>query len=46
MAIFQAYQADVLKEMAEGGGLTPEAVKELGPGPKSHQTHGTGCRAR
>ncbi len=29
MAIFQAYQADVLKEMDEGTGLTPEAVKEL-----------------
>ncbi len=28
-AILQAYQADVLKEMDEGGGLTPEAVKEL-----------------
>ncbi len=26
MAILQAYQADVLKEMDEGGGLTPEAV--------------------
>ncbi len=29
MAILQAYQADVLKEMDEGAGLTPEAVKEL-----------------
>ncbi len=29
MAIIQAYQADVLKEMDEGTGLTPEAVKEL-----------------
>ncbi len=29
MAILQAYQADVHKEMDEGGGLTPEAVKEL-----------------
>ncbi len=29
MAILQAYQADVLKEMDEGIGLTPEAVKEL-----------------
>ncbi len=29
MAIPQAYQADVLKEMDEGTGLTPEAVKEL-----------------
>ncbi len=29
MAILQAYQADVLKEMYEGTGLTPEAVKEL-----------------
>ncbi len=29
MAIVQAYQADVLKEMDEGTGLTPEAVKEL-----------------
>ncbi len=29
MAIFQVYQADVLKEMDEGTGLTPEAVKEL-----------------
>ncbi len=29
MAIFQAYQADVLKEMDEGTGLTPEAMKEL-----------------
>ncbi len=29
MAILQAYQADVLKEMDEGTGLTPEAVKEV-----------------
>ncbi len=29
MVILQAYQADVLKEMDEGTGLTPEAVKEL-----------------
>ncbi len=29
MAILQAYQADVLKEMDEGTGLTSEAVKEL-----------------
>ncbi len=29
MAILQAYQADVLKEMDEGAGLTPEAFKEL-----------------
>ncbi len=29
MAILQAYQADVLKEMDEGAGLTQEAVKEL-----------------
>ncbi len=29
MAILQAYQADVLKEMDEGTSLTPEAVKEL-----------------
>ncbi len=29
MAILQAYQADVLNEMDEGTGLTPEAVKEL-----------------
>ncbi len=29
MPILQAYQADVLKEMDEGAGLTPEAVKEL-----------------
>ncbi|KAF4100711.1 hypothetical protein G5714_018907 [Onychostoma macrolepis] len=29
MTILQAYQADVLKEMDEGDGLTPEAVKEL-----------------
>ncbi len=29
MAILQAYQGDVLKEMDEGTGLTPEAVKEL-----------------
>ncbi len=29
MAILQAYQADVLKEMDEGTGLTPEPVKEL-----------------
>ncbi len=29
MAILQAYQADVLKEMDEGTGLSPEAVKEL-----------------
>ncbi len=28
MAILQAYQADVLKEMDEGASLTPEAVKE------------------
>ncbi len=29
MAILQAYQAEVLKEMDEGDGVTPEAVKEL-----------------
>ncbi len=29
MAILQAYQADVLKEMDEGAGMTLEAVKEL-----------------
>ncbi len=29
MAILQAYQADVLKEIDEGTGLNPEAVKEL-----------------
>ncbi len=29
MAILQAYQSDVLKEMDEATGLTPEAVKEL-----------------
>ncbi len=29
MAILQAYQADVLKEMDQGTGLTPEAMKEL-----------------
>ncbi len=29
MAILQVYQADVLKEMDEGTGLTLEAVKEL-----------------
>ncbi len=29
MAILQAYQADVLKEMDEGTGLTPEVMKEL-----------------
>lgn len=29
MAILLAYQADVLKELDEGGGVTPEAVKEL-----------------
>ncbi len=29
MAILQAYQADILKEMDEGTGLTPEAVEEL-----------------
>ncbi len=29
IGILQAYQADVLKEMDEGTGLTPEAVKEL-----------------
>ncbi len=29
MAILQAYQADVLKEMDEGACLTPEAVKEF-----------------
>ncbi len=29
MAILQDYQADVLKEMDEVAGLTPEAVKEL-----------------
>ncbi len=29
MAILQAYQADVLKEMDEGDGLNTEAVKEL-----------------
>ncbi len=29
MAILKAYQADVLKEMDERTGLTPEATKEL-----------------
>ncbi len=29
MAILQAYQTDVLKEIDKGTGLTPEAVKEL-----------------
>ncbi len=29
MAILQAYQADVLKKMDEGGGLTPEAGKDF-----------------
>ncbi len=29
MAILQSFQVDVLKEMDEGAGLTPEAVKEL-----------------
>ncbi len=29
MAILQAYQAEVLKEINEGGGVTPEAVKKL-----------------
>ncbi len=29
IAILQGYQADVLKEIVEGAGLTPEAVKEL-----------------
>ncbi len=29
MAILQAYQAEVLKEMDEGDGVTPEAFKEL-----------------
>lgn len=29
MGVLQAYQADVLKELDEGEGLTPEAVKEL-----------------
>ncbi len=29
MAILQSFQVDVLKEMNEGDGLTPEAVKEL-----------------
>ncbi len=29
MAILKAYQADVLKEMDERTGLTPEAMKEL-----------------
>ncbi len=29
MAIFHAYQVEVLKKMDEGGGVTPEAVKEL-----------------
>ncbi len=29
MAILQAYQVEVLKEMDEGDGVTPEAVKEL-----------------
>ncbi len=28
MAILQAYQAEVLKEMDEGDGVTPKAVKE------------------
>ncbi len=30
MAVLQAYQADVLKELDEGEGLTPEAVNPLG----------------
>ncbi len=29
MAILQAYQVDVLKEMDEGGDLNPDAVEEL-----------------
>ncbi len=29
MAILQAYQAEVLKELDEGDGVTPEAVREL-----------------
>ncbi len=54
MAILQAYQADVLKEMDEGDGLTPEAVKELRKATdlaslytvctRLYQVHGTGCR--
>ncbi len=41
MAILQAYQADVLKEMDEGTGLTPEAVKELRRATK-HTAHAVG----
>lgn len=29
MAVLQAYQAELLKELDEGEGMTPEAVKEL-----------------
>ncbi len=29
MAVLQAYQAELLKELDEGEGITPEAVKEL-----------------
>ncbi len=29
MSVLQAYQAELLKELDEGEGLTPEAVKEL-----------------
>ncbi len=42
MAILQAYQADVLKEMDEGTGLTPEAVKELRRATK-HTALAVGC---
>ncbi len=49
MAILQAYQADVLKEMDEGTGLTPEAVKELRRATDlalratKHTAHAVGC---
>lgn len=29
MAVLQAYQADLLRDLAEGKGLSPEAVEEL-----------------
>ncbi len=49
MAILQAYQADFLKEMDEGTGLTPEAVKELRRATDlalratKHTAHAVGC---
>ncbi len=43
MALLQAYQADVLKEMDEGRGLTPGAVKELRKATVLRATKPTAC---